>query len=474
VAGETRRDETRRDETRRDEALAQCPAQIALHSLQQTLLELQMATTSQELLREAWLGGRKGNLSAREEARAWALREVWRADGKPDHGLNAYVAGKVVKVGGGNPQGCAIGKFFKKIDDDPDWFPGKGSEVTPGPDRALSATNRSVIARSATAMKDRGEEPTYAAVVAACPNATLNPQTQRPVDKKRVYDVFKEECYDDSSDPEDTWQHRARHTKTALPEALQELRLEWALWFLDLAKSAEWLFLNLVWTDICNSILPRSQKRHLKMVLARKGVKSWGSAGTQTYSKSLRGKREVLKQKSFDSIRVYWAPVLARGRLHLEVLGTEFPGEKVEGAVILAEKVRAALNIRFRGDSQPAVLFVDRGLGFWDTGTGVIRWGFAEALRANGLRTFYGDNASVQPSDFGDVLLHETAVAWVRRRETRTRTTTPWTETVEEFGVRLRDICQDINDTLDVEGLCRQLPRRAQELRDREGDRLSY
>ncbi len=47
------------------------------------------------------------------------------------------------------------------------------------------------------------------------------------------------------------------------------------------------------------------------MTLARKGAKGWMSSKTKLKSKSLRGKKEALKQKSWDSIRVWWAPVLA-------------------------------------------------------------------------------------------------------------------------------------------------------------------
>ena len=71
-----------------------------------------------------------------------------------------------------------------------------------------------------------------------------------------------------------------------------------------------------------------------------------------------------------------------------------------------------------------------------------------------------------------EVLLHETAVAWIRRREETTRPREPWKETLEEFGARLRGVCQDINDSCDVEGLCRALPKRVQALAEAQGDRI--
>ena len=41
-----------------------------------------MDESLQDLLKKAWLGGRKGHMSALSEARAWALREMWRDAGE--------------------------------------------------------------------------------------------------------------------------------------------------------------------------------------------------------------------------------------------------------------------------------------------------------------------------------------------------------------------------------------------------------
>ena len=68
--------------------------------------------------------------------------------------------------------------------------------------------------------------------------------------------------------------------------------------------------------------------------------------------------------------------------------------------------------------------------------------------------SFYGDDASRQPGNLQEVMLHETSVAWIRRRETVTQMRQPWTETVEQLGVRMRGIVQHINANHDVENLC--------------------
>lgn len=386
----------------------------------------------------------------------------------------AFIARRVAKIGGGHPGGEALRKMLDKADDDKGWFPGKSAQKTHGPAAAISPALQAVVARSAMAMHARGQEPTYARLVAACPLALQNPQTQEPVGKKRVYAIMKERCYDDPEVPEDLWTHGPRHSKQALTEVAQRLRCEWSLAMQGDGRTPAWYYKNLVWTDICNTILPRTEKRQQEMTLARKGKKGWGSPKVRKRSANLRGKAEALKQKSWDSIRVWWAPVLARGKLHLELLGEDFPGETPEGAAILVARVRTALNIRFQGTPAPRVLFTDRGQGFYRISGGAITPEYKAALSEHGLRAYYPNNATVQPGNLQDVLLHETAVAWVRLRDTVTQPQRLWKESVAEYGTRLTRVAQHINAKYDVEGLCRQLPKRLRTLQDASGDRLSY
>ena len=58
-----------------------------------------MSVTQQELLKKAWLAGRKGYLSALSEAKRWAVREMWRAEHESDFGLQTVAAEKVTKIG---------------------------------------------------------------------------------------------------------------------------------------------------------------------------------------------------------------------------------------------------------------------------------------------------------------------------------------------------------------------------------------
>ena len=78
----------------------------------------------------------------------------------------------------------------------------------------------------------------------------------------------------------------------------------------------------------------------------------------------------------------------------------------------------------------------------------------------------------LQLGQLGDVLLHETAVAWVRRRERQTAPTRAWEETREDLGHRLKEIVNEFNIKYDVEALCRAFPHRLQKLVDGKGNKL--
>mgnify|MGYP005758561431 CR=1 FL=1 len=89
------------------------------------------------------------------------------------------------------------------------------------------------------------------------------------------------------------------------------------------------------------------------------------------------------------------------------------------------------------------------------------------------MRTLWGDDASRQPGQLQEVMLHETAAAWIRFLEKRTLPREPWLETETEFAARLKQIAAAINSKYKVDRLCRALPRRIAELLKRRGERIS-
>ena len=99
---------------------------------------------SQQDLKELWLSAPEGRLCAREQAKAWGLREAWLAEKKSAYGMSTFIAGRVCKNVNGkpcpqkHPTSQSIGEFFAKVDEDEDWFPGKQSDSARGPKRLLS------------------------------------------------------------------------------------------------------------------------------------------------------------------------------------------------------------------------------------------------------------------------------------------------------------------------------------------------
>ena len=98
------------------------------------------------------------------------------------------------------------------------------------------------------------------------------------------------------------------------------------------------------------------------------------------------------------------------------------------------------------------------------TNSGKITAGYCEALRENGLQAFFSEDASVQPGQLQEVMLHETAVSWIRARLTKTLPKKPWEESVDAYRSRPKACAAYCNGHYDVVGLCRALPKRVQVL----------
>ena len=120
----------------------------------------------------------------------------------------------------------------------------------------------------------------------------------------------------------------------------------------------------------------------------------------------------------------------------------------------------------------PRTTFIGRGTGLYNS------WGKADraycaAVKAAGFKLFGGDDASQQSPDMPDLLLHETAVAWFRRKLSKQRPVcVPWEETVAQWTARARHVVAFVNDNYRVDRLCQQLPTRLRACRDSDGERL--
>jgi hypothetical protein len=259
--------------------------------------------------------------------------------------------------------------------------------------------------------------------------------------------------------------------KYALPDEVCAKRFEFAKHLRRLGQGAGYYHRNVIWTDLCSSIIPKTAKRAHEQALARKGGKGWGSPGARLYTRNLKGNRMSLKMKSTDSLRWWWMPLLMRGKLHIELLPEDFPGECAAGARVAVSKIPAALSRRFRSEAKPRIVMTDKGKGFYH-GTGRITDEYKTVLSDCGLRPLMGESNTVQPGDCQELMLHETAVAWVRRKLEHTLPVEPWRETRDAFEARLKQASEEINEAYDVAGLCHEFPERVEALFEAEGGRI--
>ena len=122
--------------------------------------------------------------------------------------------------------------------------------------------------------------------------------------------------------------------------------------------------------------------------------------------------------------------------------------------------------------AKPDIIFTDRGRGFYEPASGRITADYKAALKENQFKAFMRDNAAEQPGSLQDVLLHETAVSWLRHRLSISTPAKCWQETRDEYGRRLKRCCDEVNKEYDVDGLCQGYPKRIKLLQQKQGGRL--
>ena len=106
--------------------------------------------------------------------------------------------------------------------------------------------------------------------------------------------------------------------------------------------------------------------------------------------------------------------ILARGRVHIEVAGGNFKQTGTGMADVVANLEKMLRKMLGRGAALPRIVMTDRGPGFFNSLSGHIVKAYGEALHSHGFRPFAVEDASEQPPDIPDLLLHETAIGWVR------------------------------------------------------------
>ena len=325
------------------------------------------------------------------------------------------------------------------------------------------------------AEKRAGNEPSVNAVRARCPVASTNPSTGEPFTDKYILQVFRARCTDEGSDL--PWGQYAPNQKTALSPEMIQARWNWARAQLRLEHPPEWYFRHCVWLDPCSTILSVAPRAAFDESQAAYGKgKRWMSADTRVRSRNTRASPYATKQQQFGDRRVWWFIIMTRGKVHFEIMPPEWT-QTGEGMATMVDGLEGVLHKMLGRDAAlPRILASDRGPGLYQSSTGHIVRKYNDALKANGFRTYAGEDASKQPPDIPDVLPHETAVGWARTyMKKRPLSKADGLEGMEMQLKKLLLACQrHINAEFDVEGLCRSFPRRLGELNTKQGERLKY
>ena len=431
-------------------------------------------------LRACWHTAGPGRLTAWQQAFACGLREASK-ELYGGHVAVTWIASKLRKTDATGkaysqdaPEQGSLSEFFRKIDADPDWFPGKHCGRKRGPRPLLTKTKRARIARSSMRQKEEGHEPSVEVTVARNRAATLNPKTGLPFCDKTIRKVWMTDCYD--FDPEHPWKFQRPLQKRFLPDDIKQHRLRMADSMLNRmyhVRDARWWLRNVVWIDPCASLIPKTRRQYDRMRRAELGNrKRLISDNARQYNRNLRGTPEVLKQASYDVHRVNWLMVLTQGKVAVHMLPENWSvgGEGMAlAAAMLPEVLQSMLGPQAR---LPRVLFTYRGAGMYAP-SGRIVHAFHEEVRNQGFRTFWGEDASRQAPDMPDLLLHETAVSWFRSQMRRMKPAVhPWEETRSQWLALAKRSVQNINATHDVAGLCREFPARLEMCREGGGERL--
>ena len=173
------------------------------------------------------------------------------------------------------------------------------------------------------AMKEKGLVPSVSAIVAQCPKATLNPETEEPFTAKVILEVFRSKCYD--QDPEHPWSYQNPKHKTALTPELEALRAKWGFDMLDFNHHAGWYFRHVVWMDPCYTIVPGRPKTIFDQQQFNFGKgPRWMSDDSKDLSLNMRSSPYTNKTTQWGDEKVWWFMILAKGQVRIHVVGKDW------------------------------------------------------------------------------------------------------------------------------------------------------
>jgi hypothetical protein len=129
-----------------------------------------------------------------------------------------------------------------------------------------------------------------------------------------------------------------------------------------------------------------------------------------------------------------------------------------------------------RDATYPDHVFTDRGPGYYHPSSGTINAEYLASLTEKGITPWAGEHSKWQPPDLPDVLLHETAVSWVRKylKQHPVKLVANMDENIRRVKDLLQEACVHINTYYEVDDLCNSFSKRLNKLVAKEGERLKY
>jgi hypothetical protein len=427
-----------------------------------------------------WTRGKHGQLSPWAKAQVFGMHSIAKA--KKWKVTNGEISAAVWKTGyvnkkDGHPSDASISKLRDTFDEDPQWYPGKTEEsaAKPGPKPKFTEHKKLAVSRAAMSLKMQGVEPTAAAVVARCPRAATNPDTGKAFDEKLILDVFKTKCYD--LDPSNSWGRIQPLSKTAMPSWLEKQRCVWAAKLLkEEERPPSWYDRHCIWMDPCSTIIPSSPRAIFDHSHANSGRgPRWMSKDARIYSRNLRPAPYAGKQAHWGDLRVWWFMVFARGKVRLVIMKDDWT-QTAAGMATMVGQLPKLLENMFGDAPKPRVMFTDRGPGFYQGSHGTVCRAYKKALDDHGFRPFAGDNASWQPADIADLLLHESVAAGIRKyfRGNPIKWIDNQAKNYEVFTARLKACEKHINQHHNLSSLSLSFPKRVKKLLKEKGRRLRH
>ena len=306
-----------------------------------------------------------------------------------------------------------------------------------------------------------------------------------------IHRIFSTRCYDETED--DPWQYLTCVSQDVLPSELPPLRVEAAHHILRTTTATTWR--SHVAVDPCYTLLAKTFARQEEQKVAAMGKRKWMSKGSRRVGCNPRAPATTATQKGQDVTRVDWTPIFARGKVRIYVVDVEAAQnneslpKKLADAANLGKFVRSVLptelermKAKHGWHDVPHVVVHDKASYMVTSQHERLHVGFAAALQEAGFRSWVGDSTDSTAwlvKKFGDIYLHETLIAHIRRLLDNDFAANRLFESPSHFRERMQKVEDHLNSDafaspsgMGLAGLARELRPRCEELIKRKGQRL--